>query len=303
VLNYESQWSIFPPSSTTLPGVQVTSFDGATRRENWAILVLPFLEQQALWEKFALSKPITDEANATPRATPLAVMRCPTDSYNRQPFMGTQGSETSSFGDNWARGNYAANADLGFPYISTTYERWAGSADSAAWKDSNLRGVMGNNVAITMAQVRDGTSNTILLGEIRAGITPYDSRGVWALGGACSSALWAHGGMYTMYGDDGGPNYQHVSADNLMNCLQIREALGGGGALARAGMPCYGPEANDEQTARSLHAGGVHVCFADGSVRWISDYIQTYPSSPEKMSVWDRLVVSADGFPVDASQF
>ena len=45
-------------------------------------------------------------------------MLCPTDSFNRQPFMGSSGSATGSFGDNWARGNYAANGSLGFPYPS-----------------------------------------------------------------------------------------------------------------------------------------------------------------------------------------
>ena len=285
VFSYESQWSIFPPSAFTSPGGELGSYDASTRHESWGILVLPFLEQQALYDKFDRSKAITDSINETPRSEPLAVMLCPSDAYNRQPFMGRQGPDTQNFGDNWARGNYAANASLGFPYVNTVWCGWwgAGGPNTQGWANSNLRGVMGANLAIAFAQMRDGASNTVLLGEIRAGVTPYDPRGVWALSGACSSGLWAHGGIvgdggYQM--DDYGPNCPSLGADNVMNCIQIHNAFGGGYfPLVVAGMPCYGPEGSDEQTARSMHTGGVNTCFADGSIHWISDYIQAVPSA------------------------
>ena len=47
-----------------------------------------------------------------------------------------------------------------------------------------------------------------------------------------------------------------------------------------------------------MHEGGVNTCFADGSVHWISDYIDisgNYNASPPLLSVWDRLILSADG--------
>lgn len=50
--------------------------------------------------------------------------------------------------------------------------------------------------------------------------------------------------------------------------------------------------------ARSLHHGGVFVCMADGSVRWIDDTIEVQPSTAMSLSVWDRLIFSADGTPV-----
>ena len=182
--------------------------------------MLPFLELQSLYDKFDHTKAITDAANQAPRSTPLAVMLCPTDSFNRQPFMGEQGDDTHGFGDNWARGNYGANASLGFPNAGWWYG-YAGGPQFPGWKDPYLRGVMGCNCAITMAQMRDGASNTVLLGELRAGIMPYDSRGVWALAGACSSAMWAHGAVYG-FGDDWGPNQPWGASDNLMSCANFR---------------------------------------------------------------------------------
>ena len=59
-------------------------------------------------------------------------MLCPTDSYNRQPFMGEQGTESHGFGDNWARGNYGANAALGpADYRQLWYPVW-GNRDHRA---------------------------------------------------------------------------------------------------------------------------------------------------------------------------
>jgi len=150
-----------------------------------------------------------------------------------------------------------------------------------------------------MAQIRDGTSNTVLLGEIRAGVTNFDSRGVWAMSGG-SSALWAHGGIT---GDDYGPNCPFSDSDDVVGGDQIRTAFGGANGLTQEGMPCYGMPGNIEQTARSMHAGGVNTCFADGSVHWIGDFVQVLPSTSTNLSVWDRLNASADGQPVTSDAF
>ena len=55
-----------------------------------------------------------------------------------------------------------------------------------------------------------------------------------------------------------------------------------------------------------MHVGGVYTAFADGSVHWISDYINISGNvcgDPPNFSVWDRLILSADGQPIDANQF
>ncbi|NQT35945.1 MAG: DUF1559 domain-containing protein [Planctomycetes bacterium] len=42
----------------------------------------------------------------------------------------------------------------------------------------------------------------------------------------------------------------------------------------------------------------VNACFADGSVHFIDDEIDSKPSSDQDLSVWDRLNASSDGQPV-----
>jgi len=325
VLNYEAQYRIFPPSSHWEPGTVLTMGqrpDLTRIRENWVILVLPFLEQQGLYDTFDLRYPISAAVNAPARATRLSVMLCPSDAkYNQRPFMGSLHSQTAPLGDNWARGNYGANASMGQMYNSPydpTY-RWyfAAFGNSVGWKNNDLRGVMGANTSVTMAQITDGASNTCLLGELRAGVTDFDARGTWAMSSG-ASALWCHGGFH---GDDYGPNCPHIISDDPIACTAIRAAFGNGNqnlgaeALVAEGMPCYPADVFQvQQTTRSLHRNGVNLCFCDGSVHFISDFIQVVPSGGQDpgtpaaykgppFSVWDRLMASADGWPPITNSF
>ena len=161
---------------------------------------------------------------------------------------------------------------------------------------------MGANISLRIDDIHDGASNTILVGEIRAGVIPQDPRGVWAMSGACPSALWAHGYVF----DDNGPNYNGPNGDDPVACSEAQAAFGGDVKLIQAGMSCYvGNLPNIQQAARSLHPGGVNVCLADGSVRFISDFIElgTNGTPPACLGVWDKLNLSNDGLPIDASKF
>jgi prepilin-type N-terminal cleavage/methylation domain-containing protein len=308
LLNYESTHKIFPPSSTWSPAAtaadkaKIETSNNAGLRENWVILILPFLEQQGLFDQFNLALPIPNAANQSPRSVRLSVMLCPTDGNNRRPFNGSSSSLTGNLGDNWARGNYAANAALAF----MTYQ-WHGSGsaafdDSPGWRSPTFRGVMGANASVGVSEIRDGTSNTVLVGEIRSGLASYDTRGTWAMSGGCPSALWAHG----YYGDDYGPNCANSRADDELGCPDLWANLGGEAAVARMGMPCSSPGGsgypNFQQTTRSLHPGGVQVVLADGSVHFLSNSIDT-STTTSRASVWDRLMLSADNQPVPAGAF
>jgi hypothetical protein len=43
-----------------------------------------------------------------------------------------------------------------------------------------------------------------------------------------------------------------------------------------------------------MHRDGLSACFMDGSVQWLSDYIDVLPSTSATLSVWDRLMLSMD---------
>ena len=308
--NYHTGYRIFPPSSVWKTNGKVdpnrtAQSNDAGLAENWVVLILPQLEQQNLLNSFNLAKPIPDPANAAGRGTSLQVMLCPSDAFNRKPFMGSASpGKTDKMGDNWARGDYGANASIDYMFSGGP------SGAGSGWTNRWSRGIMGANLSLRIDDIHDGASNTILVGELRAGVIPQDTRGVWAMSGACPSALWGHGYI----SDDNGPNCNQTRADDPRACSDVQQAVGGSSGqgsqgektLIQMGMSCY--EGNDydvEQTSRSMHASGVNVCLADGSVRFISDFIElgTSGTPPACLGVWDKLNLSNDGQPIDASKF
>jgi prepilin-type N-terminal cleavage/methylation domain-containing protein/prepilin-type processing-associated H-X9-DG protein len=312
---YHTSFNVFPPSSVWKTGWTATGgkfdlsgFNNANNpqlAENWVILILPQLENQNLRNAFDLTKPIPNAANAAARGNQLPFMLCPSDNtFNQKPFMGSASSKTNQMGDNWARGNYAANASLGYMGF-TASATGAGSGTSpngGNWTNRYLRGVMGANTSQRIDDIRDGSTNTILVAEIRAGLIPQDTRGVWAMSGGCPSALWGHG--YTS--DDNGPNCNQTNSDDPRACSEIQAAVGGATQLIQLGMSCWNGDGSDfEQGARSLHPNGVNVCLADGSIRFISDFIElgTGGTPPACLGIWDKINLSNDGQPVDASKF
>ncbi|HEX3998825.1 MAG TPA: DUF1559 domain-containing protein [Pirellulales bacterium] len=343
---YQAAFKVFPPSSvwrtggsTTPPALSTSAIESQsgnseTRYENWIILILPQLDQLNLRRLFVqdqynnITQPIGSSATSTgaggaaqntaqARATSLAALLCPSDSFNRTPFDGTTDpsktvSGMNAAGQPWARGNYAANAaPEGFmTYTSQTVP----AANPTYWGCRWVRGIMGANTSSRIDDIRDGTSSTILLAEIRAGVTSFDPRGCWAMSGS-SSALWAEGCV----GTDDGPNSTASGGDAIPNCSAVQSAVGSATQLIKIGMSCsqssYGL---DQQTARSLHNGGVNVCFADGSVHFITDSIEvgspsqgstiaalanTPTGTQPTLGVWDKLLLSNDNLPIPGNSY
>ncbi len=277
---YHDVHVILPPSSLW-PAGATASMPNTTLYANWVIMILPFLEESNLRQQFNLNLSICDPSNANARGTQIATMRCPSDAFTDTPFDGSQWS----MGSNWARGNYAANAMLDYMDDGSV------GGQNSSWSQTYYRGVMGANVSLNLKKIGDGTSKTIAVAENRAGLEATDARGIWAMGGGCASAMYAHGWM----GDDNGPNCQSIYADDVFTCNITTADFGGSAALIVYEMPCYiGDAASHQQTARSMHPGGVQVVFCDGSVQFIYDEIQLGTGSTT-LGVWDLLNLSNDG--------
>ncbi|MGA2259586.1 MAG: DUF1559 domain-containing protein [Thermoguttaceae bacterium] len=322
-LAYHDSLGTFPPAMTIpTKGSDQDRDPGDTYQwgPNWAIRILPFCEYNGLYREFDLNKPISDPANAAARATPVPTMLCPTDSaYNSRPY---NPFRLKREGMNWARGNYGANGAINFlsdyydnghmgnpggPYffLGPNSPGWLATGGTANKAAPISRGVMGCNEACSLTQITDGASHTIMLGELRAGTTPVDRRGIWAMGAAGASSLWGHGVW-----DDHGPNADASGADDLKFGPEITSAAGGTRILQLQDMGCHPQRIKSTQaTARSQHPGGVNVAMCDGSVHFISDSIDhgsnsdpvdhVVPSDPSKLHVWERLNVSCDGQPID----
>ncbi len=300
--NYHDSKKIFPPSIQF--DLNENPDASEKYRPNWVIKVLPFMENQTLYDSFNLKKYISDPVNRAARGTEISTMLCPTDSNNRKKFVGLTVAE----GDNWARGNYAANGcdaatttDAGVNSGFIVHCGKTGQAASLApgWLDLSRRGVMGAGVALPLSKITDGVSHTLLVAEVRAGVNEKDRRGVWALGGAASSALFWHG--YS--GDANGPNPCNERSDDIRGCDYLDQTDPGKPALIKDCMTCWPSCPTYQGTARSLHDGGVNVAFCDGSIHFMSDLVNTSGEFGAAPALWDRIITSQDGIIIEPKQF
>lgn len=249
---------------------------------NWAVLILPFIEQGPLFstvEASVRNYMTTPAENAwrSLRGNPVPVYLCPSDGSNGTPFSG--------LGGNWARGNYAANAGPGM--------FWVGGADGSVQGGSPLGSrscnpsggwgypwnysagpVMGVNWGSTLPTIADGTSSTVLVDEIRVGPTATDLRGTWALGQVGASIMAGAGRTDTPY-----PNANISGGDDIQGCTDNWNQPDGMGC-------CSGCQ-NWQVTGRSRHTNGLNLGFGDGSVRFVSSSIT--------QQVWFLLHSTNDG--------
>ena len=71
---------------------------------------------------------------------------------------------------------------MGYMTYGSSASSPGSSGAGAAFANRYVRGVMGANDSLRIDDIKDGASNTILIGEIRAGVTQFDTRGIWAMG-------------------------------------------------------------------------------------------------------------------------
>ena len=302
--NYHSARHTFPAASNFDPkysGSKPALGKNTARKPNWVINILPYIEQQALYDAFDFNFLISDDENRDARGATIPSMICPSDVGHETPF------SDKLLGDNWARGNYGANGGLGAFQAAVGSEvdkdpvgfRAAASADSPQWNWHLTGGVMGGNTARSIGQIEDGTSNTILLGELRVGLADIDPRGTWALGIPGASAMWMHGSD-----NDLGPNDCQDGGDSIRNGSKISSVVGAAELRAEC-MHCDGA-GGIQAVPRSQHPGGVHVAMCDGSVQFIVNEVESSTAwgivGVEEMLVWQRLNAASDGLVVNLGE-
>lgn len=146
--NFEFHFESLPPG--------VTNADGPIRNEakgthvSWIVKVLPYLEQNALAQRFDQSAGAYADANAQVRAAQISALRCPSD-----PVPSTNAAGTV------ARSGYAGcHHDAEAPIVADNH------------------GLLFLNSKVRYSEIFDGSSATILLGEA---LTSRDGLG-WVSG-------------------------------------------------------------------------------------------------------------------------
>jgi prepilin-type N-terminal cleavage/methylation domain-containing protein len=305
--NYHDARKTFPysevMSSQGMQGLQLTTAANINVAPTWVVAILPFIEAGnvlTLYNKTAFW--MDNGANISFRSATLPFMLCPSDAFAPIAYNGSLMSTTNGPTSNWGRGCYGANVSVWYYHNAI-----ASSTGAATWNGFiNGKGVMAPNTSLSMKQIVDGTSKTVILAEMRADPSPSAPRGCWSLPYGCSS-LWAFGAANSLYGgstatniySDAGPNYagdaNGYSGDRTTNC-----ANGLSNAQVYAlGMGCYNDYECAYQGPKSSHPGGVQSVFCDGSVHWLDDSIQigvlTGASASIQNGFWEMLFLSQDG--------
>lgn len=275
--NYESTFKTFPSrqmGSGTLNDVN-TRPTHCLILAGWTAL-LPFTEQQALYEQiYSIQiQPFAD--NVWTLAQPVH-LQCPSDNGKADPNPGRvlRGFTSYAFcnGDDYA-GSQA------FPDERTNF------AVAVMMLPIKNRGVFGRHSYVRIAEITDGTSNTIALAERQRPNKVYDKGAVAvdATAGAANYVPLSCRALYssnsyipsaTMFTTDNAPGYRWAAGNAyfaaVATILPPNSASCVFGASGSISAHLY----QGVWTASSEHPGGVQVAMSDGSTRFISDNINT----------------------------
>ncbi|WP_435016504.1 DUF1559 domain-containing protein [Tundrisphaera sp. TA3] len=268
--NFESANGFFTPAAVTAAfprlSINVDANGNAVKPltlHGWSVLLLPYMEQSGLANTYNFARDYRDVGNSTLLRTQLNVMACPsTPNPNR---MDTQ---TSGAFTNWtaACGDYAPNNSVQAPLINQGFVA-----------PGNYEGVMQANVVRTIAEITDGTSNTLVISE-DAGRPDRWSRGYKL---ERSSPPGTPGRIYV----DGGGWADRESPYGLHGFTLDGKATPG---------PCH-TNCTNRNEVFSFHPGGANHVFADGSVRFVKE--------TTAIQVFANLISRAGGEIISADSF
>ncbi len=257
--NFHSLQGRFPPGDTHWLKQAGLEYED---RASWFQFLLPHVEQQALyetWQKHLTNTALAEDRDGTwwtpHRGEALALFMCPSD---------PAGPKTITAGWSESVGGQPDNSQ-GF---SGNYVGCAGSTVFNPSGDNDgrrLNGIFYAQSQTQMGGIRDGSSNTLLLGELI--LVPDLLGGMAVLGGNSETQRHDQRGRYwnphqgaVLFSTQNPPN----SSVNDRNRWCIPKPYA----------PCT-PDVYDDLvlSLRSHHPGGVQVALADGSVHFVSDHV------------------------------
>ena len=279
--NYLSSQGVYPPGVITNRADATTSWS-----VSWGDSILGQMEQQAMYNSLNFSLEMTNGANTTVGYSYIATFLCPSESVQARP------------GSPWAPLNYAGN--VGGP---GAISQWSGTI--IPMRNANWYNNSNNSGAVGPQSITDGTSNTAMWSEHLIGINDpgtnngnlvlrSDQKAVRAMfvisisltpddavnGGKNATNFaqmcanipgtkvsagtrnvgthWNLGMTYAV------PNngYTHVNAPNNPRCTYTNSE----DTNWWCGTMC-------SAAPTSNHSGGVNVCMADGSVKFVKNTI------------------------------
>ena len=244
--NYAQGHGVFPAGAISGPEtyhtnhVVINEADYGQHGTSWMLQILPYVEQGNMFDRWDFSKNV--KGNVAIATVDIPMFYCPSRRRGvrsedvRMMFQGWQSGGTDYGGCVSNANSFSNIQDHSFG------PHWLleGGVDRQGMVAA---GVFLPNRFAALAAVRDGTSNTLMVGEVQRLFGALDQRGYW---GYRSQDGWAVGGVATLFETAVFPrNDVYANPGGVNN-----------GFFESPG---------------SDHAGGAQFCYVDGSVHFVSE--------------------------------
>lgn len=266
--NYHDAHGVFPPGAESPHELM----------PNWRLRLFPELDHNPLYISLDLTSPNrsfsgnSEHANATVLSGHVMPMyRCPSSTLNPSADLGNNPHHIQTPMYVGVSGAYPDPAG-----------RIVGSASSYGGQFTN-NGVMLHNDVIGMRDIKDGTSNTMMVAEQSGKVGGKDLRSGYSGG---------YGGCHFLRLQDATPTTEPVSETYPNGAESWTVGLTSIQYPVNAEKTDAGSDQNfDANTViNSFHTGGVQILLCDGSVRFISNTIN--------FEILRRLATRDDGLSV-----
>lgn len=245
--NFESTYKYLPLAYTN---------PSAAGRNNWVPFVLPFLEQQNLVSGYDLTQDWWKEPNRTFVQVQLPVMQCPStpdpNRFQDKPET-TPPNKTGACTDYFTPAGVHTDINNALP-TSAQFPSNANLLGVIHWySDTNRQN--------RLAAVTDGTSNSIMVGEVAGREDVYRGRIKYANNFNSSPRVRSRGGAWATTDNPyyiGQRNAWDAGFGPIPGSVRINNSNEWG--------HCF----------YSFHPGGANFTFADGSVRFLSETTDLY---------------------------